>query len=99
LIDGPTRDLNLMLRGGEGVMRPVVAGRPWDPRDEGFAQSGLFTAVPGTLRCQGASTPLPAWTLAWQRDATGALVFEPDEPGFGPVGWWLGYIDSSADGP
>ncbi|MES1243324.1 MAG: HutD family protein [Acidobacteriota bacterium] len=89
LIGGSTRDLNLMLRGGEGVMEPAAAGRPRD--GGGFAQRGLFTAVPGTLRCQGASTPLPAWTLAWQRDAIGALVFEPDEPASGPVGWWLGF--------
>ena len=96
LIDGPTRDLNLMLRGGEGVMQPVVVGQAWD---SGFAQRGLFTAAPGVLLSQGAPTPLPAHTLVWQSEAIGALIFEPDQPAPGPVGWWMGYIDSSADGP
>ena len=98
LIDGPTRDLNLMLRGGEGVMRPVLAGAPWE---EGFARRGLFTAVPGVLRAGEASTPLPADTLAWQIGAGRALAFEPDRSAAGPAGWWLGYRQdiSSAEGP
>jgi hypothetical protein len=91
LIDGPTRDLNLMLRGGEGAMQPVVAGQAWDG---GFTQRGLFTAVPGILRTEEASTPLPANTLAWG-EVLGALVFEPDEPASGPVAWWLGYSPAS----
>jgi hypothetical protein len=92
LIDGPTRDLNLMLRGGEGMIQSVLAGEPWG---EGFAQRGLFTAVPGAFRFKGLSTPLPAHTLAWQSDAGGAPVFEPDRSAFGPVGWWLGYSPGS----
>jgi hypothetical protein len=91
LIDGPTRDLNLMLRDGEGVMQPAVAGQPWDGV---FAQRGLFTAVPGILRFDGAPTPLPADTLAWQSEAAGALVFNPDEPPPGPIAWWMGYSPS-----
>lgn len=98
LIDGPTRDLNLMLRGGEGVMRPVLAGTPWE---EGFDRRGLFTAVRGILRSGAASTPLPAYTLAWQDPAEGAWLFEPGRPASGPAGWWLGYRQdiSSAEGP
>ena len=88
LIDGPTRDLNLMLRGGEGVMLPVLPGHSWSG---GFSHRGLFTAVPGILRFEGAPTPLPAGTLAWQGGAEGALAFEPGRPVPGPVGWWLGY--------
>jgi environmental stress-induced protein Ves len=90
LIDGPTRDLNLMLRSGEGVMQPARPGQPWEG---GFAQRGLFTAVSGTLRSEsGTSLQLPANTLAWQSDAAaGALRFEPDEPTPEPVAWWLGY--------
>jgi environmental stress-induced protein Ves len=90
LIDGPTRDLNLMLRGGEGDMRPVRPGEPWSC---GFAQWGLFTAVSGTLRStSGPPVPLPANTLLWQSDeAEGALRFEPGEPAPGPLAWWLGH--------
>lgn len=86
LIDGPTRDLNLMLRGGEGVMQPVAPGRSFG----GFVQHGLFTAVPGILRSGGTSTPLPAHTLAWQSKAGGVLGFQPGRPVSGPAGWWLG---------
>ena len=90
LIDGPTRDLNLMFRGGEGVMLPARPGEPWEGR---FAQRGLFTAIPGTLRSeQGEPVPLPAGVLLWQSEAApGALRFEPDAPTFQPASWWLGY--------
>jgi hypothetical protein len=87
LIDGPTRDLNLMLRGGEGVMQPVVPGDPWDG---GFAQRGLFTAASGAIHFESQSVLVPANTLAWQSEA-GALRFEPDRPAPEPVAWWLGY--------
>lgn len=40
LIDGPTRDLNLMLRGSDGVMLPARPGQPWDAG--GFQQRGRF---------------------------------------------------------
>lgn len=83
LIDGPTRDLNLMLRGGEGVMQPVIPGQSFG----GFAQCGLFTAVPGLL----SGDSLPANTLAWQSEAGGVLTFEPDRSVSGPAGWWLGF--------
>jgi hypothetical protein len=86
LIGGPTRDLNLMLRGGEGVMLPVAPG----PSFGGFAQGGLFTAVPGLLRSGDSATPLPAHTLAWQ-SGDGVLTFEPDRSVSGPAGWWLGF--------
>ena len=92
LIDGPTRDLNLMVRDGEGAMLPVRSGQTWD--GGGFAQRGLFTAAAGTLRCErGATTPLPANALLWQSDAAAdALRFEPeDEPASGYAAWWLGY--------
>jgi hypothetical protein len=98
LIDGPTRDLNLMLRGGEGVMQPVRPGQPWDG---GFAQRGLFTTVSGILRSeQGAPAPpapVPAGTLVWQSDAEGgALRFDPDADAEDPFAWWLGYSPDAA---
>ena len=90
LIDGPTRDLNLMVRDSEGMMQPATPGQPFG----GFARCGLFTTVPGVLRSNGLPTTLSAHTLAWQSndgEMEGALVFEPDRPASGPVGWWLGY--------
>jgi hypothetical protein len=93
LIDGPTRDLNLMLRGGEGVMLPARPGQPW--AGDGFAQRGLFTTVPGILHSEhGTPAPLQADTLLWQSAAAaGALRFEPGpgEPAPEPFAWWLGY--------
>lgn len=90
LIDGPTRDLNLMLRGGEGEMRPARPGEPCNGR---FAQQGLYTTVPGILHLEhGPPVELPANTLLWQSDEeSGALRFEPAEPTPGPAAWWLGY--------
>lgn len=91
LIDGPTRDLNLMVRDGEGMMLPARSGQIWG--GGGFAQRGLFTAVSGVLHPEhGAPTSLPANALLWQSDtATGALRFKPGEPAPGPAAWWLGY--------
>jgi len=90
LIDGPTRDLNLMVRDGEGLMLPARPGETWD---SGFAQRGLFTTVPGVLHPEhGAPTLLPENALLWQSDAAaGALRFEPSEPAAGASAWWLGY--------
>jgi len=91
LIDGQTRDLNLMLRGGDGVMLPARPGQPWN--GGGFAQRGLFTTLSGTLRSEhGVPAVLPAGTLLWQSDATaGVLRFEPDGGASRPAAWWLGY--------
>ena len=50
LVAGPTRDLNLMVRGGTGAMRTVSAGQWWH---EALTQRGLFTLVAG--RWQAAS--------------------------------------------
>lgn len=89
LIDGPTRDLNLMLRGGEGVLEPVVPGEPWAGR---FAQGGLFTTVPGSLQTDCVSLPVSAGTLVWRSAPDAAApTFAPDEPASGPVAWWLGF--------
>jgi environmental stress-induced protein Ves len=44
---GPTRDLNLMLRGTDGALEPARAGQAWTRRAR---WRGLFTAV--ALRCR-----------------------------------------------
>lgn len=85
LLDGPTRDLNLMLRGMRGGMFAAVADQPWRPR---AAQCGLFAAVAG--RCiAGAELPVPARSLLWFDDAPGSLTFVPMDAGAANIGWWL----------
>jgi hypothetical protein len=90
LIGGPTRDLNLMVRDGEGTMLAMHPGEPWDGA---FAQRGLLTTVAGVLRFDDAAPiRLPAGVLVWESEASaGGLRFEPEEPVAGTVAWWLGY--------
>jgi environmental stress-induced protein Ves len=85
LLDGPTRDLNLMLRGVRGGMFRVEAGQPWRPR---AAQCGLYAAVAGC--CEGrARTDLPAGCLLWFDDAPASLTFVPAAGEVAVAGWWL----------
>ena len=88
LLEGPTRDLNLMLRDSSGVMAQVDPGVAWDA---GFARRGLFTAVAGRWSCAGEVRRLGAHSLLWEdvSDA-GDWRFEPDDPGVRVPGWWLG---------
>jgi len=85
LLGGPTRDLNLMLRGMRGGMFAAIAEQPWRPR---AAQCGLFAAVAG--RCiAGEELPVPARSLLWFDDAPGSFTFQPMDAGAAHVGWWL----------
>jgi environmental stress-induced protein Ves len=89
LIDGPTRDLNLMVRGGRGWMESVEPGGAWTP---GGGWCGLFAAVAGVWRCaDGAEGPVPARTLVWFHEPpAGALTFTPEARQVAsPIGWWL----------
>lgn len=89
LLDGPTRDLNLMLRGAEGALVPVVAGEAWRP---GAARCGLFAAVAGELvvGTDGAVLALPAMSLCWWSEAPAELTFRPaDDRATASPGWWL----------
>lgn len=80
LLDGPTRDLNLMVREGKGALVPVQPGVRWTP---GAAACGLFAAAPGLCRNGGGeATAVPSFSLAWFDRAPASLVF--DAPG-----WWL----------
>ena len=85
LLDGPTRDLNLMLRGVRGGMFRVGPAASWRPRS---AQCGLFAAVAG--RCIGSGeVAVPALGLLWMEQAPASLAFIPDDAGAPTVGWWL----------
>ena len=87
LLDGPTLDLNLMLRGLPGRLLPALDGAPWQPTLE---QCGLFATVPGRCRCaDGADTALPAYALLWFDRAPTALTFEAAQRPSAATGWWL----------
>jgi environmental stress-induced protein Ves len=82
LIDGATRDLNLMLRGVAGELARVAPGATWRP---GTRACGLYATVAGACRTSGgddAPAAMPAHALCWWHDAPAALTFDGS-------GWWL----------
>lgn len=88
LLDGPTRDLNLMVQGGRGVLHSVRPGVPWS---EGFAMRGVFSVAAGTLRAGQETLDVPAMSLAWIDEASGQWTFEFDEQQVNTQAWWLGF--------
>ena len=97
LLDGPTRDLNLMLRGRRGGLLPAQGGCAWQPPG---SVCGLFSRLPG--HCQASAAPgdapseheLPALALLWFATAPASLCWQPltasailaNAP---PQAWWL----------
>jgi environmental stress-induced protein Ves len=81
LVDGPTRDLNLMLRGVAGALRRVEARVAWRPD---AAACGLYATTSGRFRAEDddAGEPIPANALRWWADAPRAIAFDG-------AGWWL----------
>jgi environmental stress-induced protein Ves len=81
LLDGPTRDLNLMLRGVAGALARVMPGATWRPDARAC---GVYASVAGACRTSGAddATAIPADALCWWREAPAALAFDGS-------GWWL----------
>jgi hypothetical protein len=90
LIDGKTRDLNLMLRNVRGGMQAVADGVTWGTIE---AQCGLFTAVAGTWACSdGRRISLPARTLLWLEEAPRRPhSFKAKQPAEHTVAWWLNF--------
>lgn len=89
LIEGPTRDLNLVAKGGRSAMRAVAPGADWS---EEFEIRGLFTATPGRWSGEGTSHALPKHALLWKDGAqAGGWRFSPDDQSAVGVGWWLGF--------
>ncbi|WP_181179192.1 HutD/Ves family protein [Methylibium rhizosphaerae] len=92
LRNGPTRDLNLMVRRGRatGAFDAVLPG---EPRCCAAGLHALYTTVPGTLqRDDGAQWPVPAHALAWwQAPPDGVWRFMPQQPPAGALrAWWMG---------
>lgn len=86
LLNGPTRDLNLMLRSGAGLMCAVQANRVWEAA---FNERGLFTLCEGILhRHDHEAVHLRPRTLVWFL-GPGRCRFEPGAPG--RAGWWLAW--------
>jgi hypothetical protein len=79
MLDGPTRDLNLMVRATTGTMQRVVAGSAWKPPG---AACGIFTVAGGTCRTDDAAMTVPASTLLWFESSPASLTFDS-------AGWWL----------
>lgn len=90
LVDGPTRDLNLMLRdGATGALHPVAAGVEWDAP---FAARGLFALAAGLWRPRGgAPVAVAPGTLLWADDGAPARFEPASAAGAGPLGWWIGH--------
>ena len=86
LLDGPTRDLNLMLRGAEGAMARVIDRSQWHPR---APRCGLFTRVAGRCHADGQNVDLPEHALLWFGHAPDVLVFASDAAPDDVPGWWL----------
>jgi len=82
LVDGPTRDLNLMLNGVPGLMRRVVAGESWHA---GTHECGLYATTAGRsdTTAPDEHEPMPAQALRWWSQAPESLAFDGE-------GWWLG---------
>jgi environmental stress-induced protein Ves len=86
LIDGPTRDLNLMLRGATGRIVIADDGLAWTPD---AATCGLFTAVAGHCDAGADRFTLAPYTLAWFDAAPPTLRFTAGQRPAGAIGWWI----------
>ena len=86
LLDGPTIDLNLMLRGVSGRVLAATDGVEWRPD---LAQCGLYTAVDGNCRSDGSAIALPAHALLWFARAPASLCFQATQRARATAGWWL----------
>lgn len=107
LLDGPTRDLNLMARRGRSTLHPVRRGEAWE---DTYMLRGLYAAVAGHWHAGADAHALDAGTLLW---VTGSGAVDLDPSGratqrsaaswrFVPTGraadagdtvsaWWFGY--------
>jgi environmental stress-induced protein Ves len=82
LIDGPTRDLNLMLRRGRGGLHAAACGRP-------EAAVALYSAeAVSCTRPDGTRIELPAQALLWWGHAP------PPTLQGRPRAWWIAHHDT-----
>ncbi len=90
LLDGPTRDLNLMARRGSGVMQSAVSSATWHP---GATQCGLFVTVPGhCIALDHDELEIAGESLVWFDSPPRTLTFRARAiRATRPIGWWLAY--------
>jgi uncharacterized protein len=88
LLSGPTRDLNLMHRGGQAVMQRVPPAVRWRRASPWRA---LFTREATLLhRGDDAAVSVPAMSLAWTtHDERDWWLAEP--PASRNTAWWLAF--------
>jgi len=86
LIDGPTRDLNLMCRRGQGSvdMRRAEVGVAFET---GARLRALFSADALTLFTDAGETAVTPFTLVWAEGATGSWRIGSTMPK--PRAWWM----------
>ncbi len=88
LLDGPTQDLNLMVRSdaGRGGMARVVDGQDWLST---AAVRAVYTADAAALHVEGTEPrKLPAGTLAWSEYAADQVWRLQASTG-AALAWWL----------
>lgn len=89
LLDGPTRDLNLMLRrdAGRGAMLRAEVGHEFAARSRFRA---LFAADPVTLQVDGADAlQVPALALAWADGGAHGVWRIASDAERPPRAWWM----------
>lgn len=91
LLGGPTRDLNLMLRGARSHgLQPVAPGDWVSP----LRHRAVFTTETATLHTPHGAQPLPALSLAWATDAAGQPWRLASATASVPRAWWLDWEPS-----
>ncbi len=90
MIDGPTRDLNLMIRNGSGTMQTMLDRLAWRTA---ATQCGLFAATAGFIHIGTKSIgPIAAHSLVWFDESPAMpLIFESLHQSSMPAGWWLSF--------
>ena len=86
LVDGPTRDLNFMLRAADGRLEAAVDGQAWTPA---AAHCGLFSAVAGVCKSDAKQHAVAPYTLLWFDCAPASLTFTAAQRPAGLIGWWM----------
>lgn len=94
LLDGPTQDLNLMVRQGKGHMQLVRPGKRWSAT---LGECGLYTCQTGLWSDGTQTLHLPAHTLLWHATPRSATwQFVADDSTQTLCAYWLGFSPLSA---
>jgi uncharacterized protein len=92
LLNGPTQDLNLMVRrsAGAGDMQSATPGQTWTSN---AGLRALYTADTAVLISEAAgAVALPAGACAWSHEASGDVwQIRHGATGDAPRAWWLSF--------